>query len=190
MTHLTMKLENKKRMLELLSQYINRTIRDYYNDLRECSEGRGHIEAQIDKYNYVAEQLSYFNEHYNDEFFDSYFHLDSIKNGLDHWFSRICNSLYGFPLVKTVAEKENICENIIDDFCEYTVKPVFGEKVASELKSKMQVIKCEEPYIEIDTDNMEESVWDELAEYYRPYQLNLKTHLEELLLDMHSEYLY
>ena len=93
-------------------------------------------------------------------------------------------------LIKAVAEKENLCENIIDAFCEYTVKPVFGEKVASELKSKMQVIKCEEPYIEVDTDNMKKSVWNKLAKYYKPHQLNLKTHLEELLLDMQSEYLY
>ncbi len=186
-----MKKENKEKIITTLEQYIEKTIRDYTNDLQECNDiGRGHIETQIEKYFFVKEQVAYLKEHYDDEYFNNYFQIESIKNGVKDLCQRICNSLYGFPITKTVAEKENICEDIIVDFCEYSIKPVFGEKVASELQNTMKVERCKDPYIVIDADKLKKSVWHKLAKYYRPHQLNLKTHLEELLYYYYEDYLF
>jgi hypothetical protein len=182
-----MKECNKERIMDLVQKEINQRKQEAIIEVRNGSK---YFEQKLDELNFIQEQLDYLKEYYLDECYNNFFHIRRIRDGLQDIIQVIMNTLYHFPLTKTVWQKQEIAMDILENyFCAENLE--LPTKTITAVKRNTKVITDKNDiYFEVNVAKLPQNILYQVLNYFKAFQGNVKTHLEEKLQDIFNEAIY
>jgi hypothetical protein len=187
MTHLIMKECNKTKIMDLLQAEIHQRKQEA---IIEMQNGSTYFEHKLDELYFIQEQLNHLKEYYLDESYNNFFQINGINNGLENTIQTIINTLYHFPLIKSSEQKREIAADVIMDyFCVENLE--LPKKTINLLRRNTKIITDgNDVYFEVETGKLPTTTLYQVINYFKAFQGNVKTYLEERLQEILNEAIY